>query len=56
MNCQMLPSPVCRYSSGRISPCTTGAFPLFFYENIPQHHSASDTTSNNYQPTNFYQL
>ena len=38
-----------RYSFGRISPCTIAVLPLFFYENIPQHHSASDTTPSIFQ-------
>ena len=34
----------------------SGSIPLFFRQNNPLYHSASDTTSNNYQPTSFYQL
>ena len=39
----MLPPLSCRYSFGRISPCTAAVLPLFSAENIPQYRSASDT-------------
>ena len=38
-----------RYSQPRTSPCTIAVLPLFFLQNIPQHHSPSDTISNTCQ-------